>query len=166
MLVLVVAEPSASKLLQAQSDPDRPERFQCAECGRIEQGLARSCEMKTPPFSSRSGACLLGLADWLPGARRGIMALTLEASRLIRARLEFSDEVSASHLDLVFGRTVAAVFYAFTSNEGPSEFRGFFHSPNYLTQRTAGMAMVRTTWSMLRWLPMTFFCFVFAQTYN
>src|SRR6266478_4139977 len=121
--------------------------------------------MKTPPF-------FLGAAVGFWGRQTGflgpgpIMALTLEASRLIRGRLEFSDEDLHRIWTLCLVVLVAAVFYAFTSNEGPSEFRGFFHSPNYLTQRTAGMATARTTWSMLRWLPMTFFCFVFAQTYN
>src|SRR5689334_4185062 len=98
--------------------------------------------MKTPPFLLGAALVFWGWQTGflVPGA---IMALSLEASRLIRARLEFSDEDLHRIWILCLVVLFAAVFYAFTSNEGPSEFRGFFHTPNYLTQRTAGMATAR-----------------------
>lgn len=121
--------------------------------------------MKTPPF-------LLGatLVFWgwqtgflVPGV---VMGLALEGTRFVQARWEMSDDD--------FGRVwlfcllvlVAAAVYSFSANEGPSEFKGLFHNPNILSQRNAGLAAGRTTASVLRWLPMIFFLFIFAQAYS
>ena len=61
---------------------------------------------------------------------------------------------------------LASTVYAFTSNDGPSDFRGFFENPNPWTTRNAGTASARTAASLIRWLPMTFFLFVAAQAYS
>jgi uncharacterized protein (DUF58 family) len=41
LLVLIVVESGRKELLEAQADPDRPERFFIVESGKIEQGLAQ-----------------------------------------------------------------------------------------------------------------------------
>jgi protein-glutamine gamma-glutamyltransferase len=121
--------------------------------------------MKTPPL-------LLGttLVFWgwqtgflIPGV---VMALLLEASRLVRPRWEFSDEDFSRIYLLSFVILVAAGVFAFTANEGPAEFRGFFQNPNFVTQRNTGVVTTRTTMSLCRWLPMIFFSFAFAQIYS
>jgi hypothetical protein len=94
------------------------------------------------------------------------MALILEGARLTRARWEFSDDDFSRIWTFCSLVLVAAAVYAFTSNEGPSDFRGFFRNPNVLTQRGAGLATARTTASVGRWLPMIFFIFAAAQAYS
>jgi hypothetical protein len=120
--------------------------------------------MKTPPL-------LLGtvLVFWgwqtgflVPGVLMGII---LEASRLIHARWDFTDEEFARIWKFCAVILMGAGVYAFTANEGPSEFRGFFHSPNFLTHRNAGVVTARTTMSVFRWFPMIFFSFALAQSY-
>ena len=99
--------------------------------------------MKPPPF-------LLGaaLAFWgwqsdllLPGVA---MALIVEAAQFTQARWEFADEDFSrvwTFCSLLF---LAAGVYAFTSNEGPATFGGFFQSPNFFTQRNAGTSSAKT----------------------
>jgi transglutaminase-like putative cysteine protease len=121
--------------------------------------------VKTPPF-------LLGavLVFWgwqtgflLPGV---LMGLVLEGSRLVETRWDFSDDDFARIWTFCFLLLVGTGVYAFTTNQGPSDFKGFFHSPSLLTQRNAGFATARTTFSVLRWLPMIFFFFAVAQAYS
>ncbi len=121
--------------------------------------------MKTPPLLL--GATLL-FWGWqtgylIPGL---VMATVLEGSRVIKARWEFSDEDFTriwTFCTLVF---LAAAVYSFTSNEGPSGFRGFFENPNFFTQRNASAATARTAASLVRWLPMVFCLFMAAQVYS
>jgi hypothetical protein len=94
------------------------------------------------------------------------MAAIIEGSRAFKARWEFSDDDFTriwTFCTLVF---LAAAVYAFTNNEGPSGFRGFFENPNFVTQRDASNATSRTAASLVRWLPMIFFLFVAAQAYS
>ena len=121
--------------------------------------------MKTPPFLIGSALVFWGWQTGflIPGV---LMGLTLEASRMVRARWEFSDEDFRRIWVLCIVAVVAATVYAFNANEGPSEFRDLFHSPGFLAQRSAGFVAARTTTSVLRWLPMIFFCFVLAQAYS
>jgi len=121
--------------------------------------------MKTPPF-------LLGatLVFWgwqtgflVPGV---VMGIALEGARFVRARWEMSDDDFARVWLFCFLVLVAASVYSFSANEGPSEFKGLFHNPNLMSQRNAGLAAGRTTSSVLRWLPMVYFLFIFAQAYS
>jgi transglutaminase-like putative cysteine protease len=121
--------------------------------------------MKTPPF-------LLGavLVFWgwqtgflIPGV---LMGLILEGAHLVETRWDFSDEDFARMWSFCTLLVVAAMVYAFTSNEGSADLRGFLHSPSMLTQRNAGLATARTAFSVLRWLPMLLFMFTAAQAYS
>ncbi len=121
--------------------------------------------MKTPPF-------LLGtvLVFWgwqtgflVPGI---LMGLVLEGAHLLEGRWEFSHDDFARIWKFCSLALLAAAVYAFTANEGPSDFKGFFQSPNLMTQRNAGLATARTASSLLRWLPMIFFLFIAAQAYS
>ncbi|HEY5911676.1 MAG TPA: transglutaminase-like domain-containing protein [Verrucomicrobiae bacterium] len=121
--------------------------------------------MKPPPLLL--GAALL-FWGWQSGfeAPAVALALALEAPRWVKLRWDFS-EADFSRIwvfcTLLF---FATAIYAFTSNEGPSQFRNLFQSPNFLTQRNAGTAATRTVVSLFRWLPMVFFLFAAAQRYS
>ena len=121
--------------------------------------------MKAPPLLLGSVLVFWGWQTGLlvPGI---LMGLALESARVVRARWDFSDEDFFRIYNLCLVVLLAAAVYSFTANEGPSELRGFFHNPNFLTQRTAGFATARTAWSVGRWLPMIFFCFALAQSYS
>lgn len=121
--------------------------------------------MKTPPL-------LLGTALLFWGWQTGlllpalIIGALLEGAHLIKARWEFSDEDFTriwTFCTLVF---LATAVYAFTSNQGPSGFRGLFEDPNVFTQRNASNATSRTAASLVRWLPMVFCLFIAAQAYS
>lgn len=121
--------------------------------------------MKTPPLLLGSVLVFWGWQTGflVPGV---LMGTALEAARLVPARWDFTDEDFRRILIFCWVICFGAAVYAFTENEGPSEFHDFFHSPNFLTQRSAGAVTTRTTMSVLRWFPMIFFSFAFAQAYS
>jgi transglutaminase-like putative cysteine protease len=121
--------------------------------------------MKTPPLLLGSVLVFWGWQTGflIPGV---IMGLILEAARIIPARWEVSDDDFARIWTFCLVVTLAAAVYAFTANEGPTDFNGFFQHPGISSQHGAGLAATRTTSSVLRWLPMIFFAFVAAQTYS
>jgi protein-glutamine gamma-glutamyltransferase len=121
--------------------------------------------MKPPPLLL--GAALL-FWGWQAGflAVGALMAVALEGARWIEARWEFSDEDFTRIWTFCTLLFLAAAVYAFTSNEGPADFRGFFQNPNFFTQRNAGASSARTAASLLRWVPMVFYLFMAAQVYS
>jgi hypothetical protein len=120
---------------------------------------------KPPPL-------LLGAALLFWGWQTGffyagaLMAIVLEAAHVVKVRWELT-HADFSRLwafcSVVF---LGTIVYAFTSNEGPADFRGFFENPSFLTQRNAGAATARTAAALFRWLPMSFFLFIAAQQYS
>lgn len=120
---------------------------------------------KPPPFlvgavlvfwGWQTGFFLMGL----------LLGLALEAPRWVQIRWDFSNDDFRRIWTLSTLLLLAAVVYAFTLNEGPADFLGFFQNPNPVTQREAGTASARTAASIVRWLPMTFFPFIAAQVYS
>jgi protein-glutamine gamma-glutamyltransferase len=121
--------------------------------------------MRTPPFLL--GATLI-FWGWqtgflIPGI---LMGLALESARWTKARWEFSDEDFNRVWTFCSLLLIAAGVFAFSDNQGPSDFLALFQSPNYFRQRNAGMASARTAAALIRWLPMIFFLFVGAQIYS
>jgi hypothetical protein len=121
--------------------------------------------MKPPPFLLGAALVFWGWQSELlwPGVA---MALLVEAARVLKARWDLSDEDFGrvwTFCALVF---LGASVYAFTSNNGPASFSGWFQSPNFRTQGAAGLSTARTAASMFRWLPMIFFPFLAAQLYS
>src|SRR5215472_8638590 len=121
--------------------------------------------MKPPPFLMGAGLLFWG---WQTGflAAGALMAAILESARWLEARWEFTDEDFTRVWTFCTLLFLAAAVYAFTANEGPADFRGFFQNPNFFTQRTAGASSARTAASLLRWVPMVFFLFIAAQVYS
>jgi hypothetical protein len=121
--------------------------------------------MKPPPFLL--GATLL-FWGWQSGFLiiGAAMAVALESARFVKARWELADEDFSriwTFCALVF---LAAAVYAFTANEGPANFGGFFQNPTPRTQSNAGTSSARTAAALFRWLPMIFFPFVAAQMFS
>src|SRR5215831_15394268 len=131
---------------------------------RDRRGTAQM-NQKPPPL-------LLGAALLFWGWQTGfffagaLMAIVLEAAHVVKVRWDLT-HADFSRLwafcSVVF---LATIVYAFTSNEGPADFRGFFENPSFLTQRNAGAATARTAAALFRWLPMSFFLFIAAQQYS
>jgi hypothetical protein len=121
--------------------------------------------MRTPPL-------LLGAALLFWGWQTGfllvsaLLAVVLEAARIVKARWEFSDDDFSRIWTICTLLFLGAVVFAFTDNGGPSHFSTFFQNPNFATQSGAGIATSRTASAILRWLPMVLFLFVAAQVYS
>ena len=95
-----------------------------------------------------------------------ILGAVLESARVIRTRWEFSDEDFGRVWTFCALLLLASALYAFTANEGPSSFGGFFSDANPVTTTKASSATARTAGAMMRWLPMIFFPFIAAQTFS
>jgi hypothetical protein len=121
--------------------------------------------MKIPPFVL--GATLLfwgWQTDFLmPGALMGVI---LEASRYVSLRWELSDDDFKRIWTFCALLFLAAAVYAFADNGGPEGFGHFFEGPTIATERDAGSVSARTAAALIRWLPMIFFLFVFAQAFS
>jgi hypothetical protein len=121
--------------------------------------------MKTPPF-------LLGAALLFWGWQTGfvligaLMAVLLEGARWIKVRWEFSEEDFTRIWVFCTLLFLAAAVFAFTANEGPGEYRGFFQNPSPSTSRSASNATARSAAALFRWTPMLFFLFVAAPAYS
>lgn len=119
--------------------------------------------MKTPPFLL---AAVLAFWGWqtgflIPGL---LLGLVIEGARLYKGRWDFSDDDFARIWTFCLLVFLSALVYAFSSNDGPSDFRSLFHGS--FAQRGVGLATSRTASSLLRWLPLIFFPFVAAQAYS
>jgi hypothetical protein len=121
--------------------------------------------MRTPPLLL--GATLL-FWGWQTGFLTAgvVMALALEAPRLVKARWDISDEDFSRLWTFCSVLFLAAAVYAFTANEGPTQFSRFLQNPSPPNQTGAGTASARTATALFRWLPMIFFLFVAAQAYS
>ena len=121
---------------------------------------------KTPPPLLLGAALLFWgwQTGFLPAA--AIMALVLESHRLVKARWDFSDDDLTRIWTFCTLLFLASTVYAFTANDGPNNFRGFFQDPNFSTQRQAGNSSARTAAAIVRWLPMVLFLFVAAQVFS
>ena len=95
-----------------------------------------------------------------------LMALILESSRLTKARWEFSDDDFARLWTFCTLLFLGTAVYAFTANEGPSHLFSFFWNPTPSNTSGAGNAGALAAAEFFRWLPMTFFLFVAAQTFS
>lgn len=121
--------------------------------------------MKPPPLLLGAALLFWGWQSGLliPGV---VMAVVLESARFIKARWELAEDDLRRLWTICALLTLGALVYAFTSNDGPSNFSSFFQNPNPSTQGSAGAATSRTSAALIRWLPMLFFPFVAAQVFN
>jgi protein-glutamine gamma-glutamyltransferase len=121
--------------------------------------------MKPPPFLI--GATLL-FWGWqtdhlLASAAMGAL---LESARWIKARWEFTDQDFRRIWVFCALLLLAVAVYAFTSTGGPTDLINFLQNPNAATDRNAGINSARAVAIWLRSIPLVFFLFVLAQTFN
>ena len=121
--------------------------------------------MKTPPLLLGAALCFWGWQTEHLAAGAGMAAL-LESAPWIKVRWEFTDQDFRRIWVFCALLLLAVAVHAFTSNGGPSDFIGFLQNPSPLTQRTASAASARAVAVWLRSLPLVFFLFVAAQTFN
>jgi len=121
--------------------------------------------MKPPPFLL--GASLL-FWGWQTGllAAGAAMAVVIESARWIPARWEFSEDDFHRIRTFCSVLALAALTYAFATNEGPTDFINFLQQPGFFAERNAGAAGARTVAALLRWLPMIFFLLICAQIFS
>jgi hypothetical protein len=121
--------------------------------------------MKIPPFVMGMTLLFWGWqADFfLPGA---LMGLILESSRVVKVRWELSDDDFKRIWTFCALLFLTAAIYAFADSGGPEGFGHLLSGPSVATERDAGSASARTAAALIRWLPMIFFLFVFAQAFS
>jgi len=121
--------------------------------------------MKPPPLLLGTTLLFWGWqSDFMPvGA---LLAVVLESARVIHRRWDFSNEDFSKIWTLCSLLFLGSAIYAFTANEGPAAFTGYFENPSFANQRSVGGASARTAAAMFRWLPMIFFPFMAAITFS
>ncbi len=121
--------------------------------------------MKTPPLLLGAALLFWGWqTDFLiVGA---VMAVVIESARFIRARWDLSDADFSRIWTFCTLFTLAAAIYAFSENEGPATLGSLLHGSTAAAGKFASVSSVRTANSMLRWLPMTLYLFIVAQTFG
>jgi hypothetical protein len=117
--------------------------------------------MKTPPllllavllfWGWQSGFLLFGT----------IMGIVLESARFIKARWDLTEEDFRRIWNFCVLLALALIVYTFTTNEETGGLNGLLHSSAASATRNLGVSGN----TFLRWLPMTLFLFVAAQTFS
>jgi hypothetical protein len=121
--------------------------------------------MKIPPFVLGAALLFWGWqTDFLiPGV---IMGVILESSRFMKLRWDLADDDFKRIWTFCALLFLAAAVYAFADSGGPEGFGHLFEGPNIATERDAGSASARTAAALIRWVPMIFFLFIFAQAFS
>ncbi len=121
--------------------------------------------MKTPPFLLGATLLFWGWQTGFPliGAAMGAV---VESARWLKVRWEFSPRDFNRIWTFCALLFLAAAVFAFTSNDGPAAFGGYFQNPNVGSSHSAGTATSRAAAAWIQWQPMLFFLFLAAQTFN
>lgn len=119
--------------------------------------------IKTPPFLLLAALLFWGWQSGLLLAG-AVMGILLESAQFIKARWELSDTDLRRILTFCTILTLATAVYAFTSNEEGGSLSGLFSGPAAV--RNATLTSVRASSAFFRWLPMTLFLFIAAQSFS
>src|SRR5579859_7705843 len=119
--------------------------------------------IKTPPFLLLAALLFWGWQSGLLPAG-AVMGIILESAQFIKARWELSDTDLRRIMTFCTILTLATAVYAFTSNEEGGSLSGLFSGP--AAARNATLTSVRASSAFFRWLPMTLFLFVAAQSFS
>jgi hypothetical protein len=117
--------------------------------------------MKTPPFLLLAALLFWGWQSgfFIAGA---IMGVALESARFIKLRWDLTGDDFRRIWNFCTLLALGLVVYVFTANEAGSGQVGLLHSSAIATARNAGL----TATAFFRWLPMTLFLFIAAQTFS
>ncbi len=118
--------------------------------------------MKTPPFLLLAALVFWG---WMSGFLLvgALMGLLLESARFISARWELDDPDFSRVWFFCVLLNLALVLYVFTMNDETGGIAGMFHGN---IMRNVSDSSVQTSTRFLRWLPMSLFALMAAQTFN
>jgi protein-glutamine gamma-glutamyltransferase len=119
--------------------------------------------IKTPPFLLLAVLLFWGWQSGLLPAG-AVMGLILESARFVKVRWELSDADFRRILTFCTVLLLATAVYAFTSNEEGGSLSGLMRGP--AAARNATLTSVRASSAFFRWLPMTLFLFMAAQTFG
>ena len=117
--------------------------------------------MRLPPLLLGAALLFWGWETGLPYVG-GIFAVLVEGTRLTRFRWELTDEDLNRLWNVCALIFIAASVYAFTANQGPAALSRMVEDPSLSSQRLAGESSQKTAASLIQWLPMIFFPFLFA----
>src|SRR6476659_1214425 len=109
---------------------------------------------KMPPYLMGVTLLFWGWQSQLPLAGV-LMALVIEGARWVQVRWELNDRDFNRIWTFCTLLLLTVAVYAFTQNEGPSHFGGFFQHPDIKTERGVGTSTAKTMAQIIRWLPMT-----------
>ncbi|HXI70431.1 MAG TPA: DUF4129 domain-containing transglutaminase family protein [Verrucomicrobiae bacterium] len=117
--------------------------------------------MKTPPFLLLATLVFWG---WQSGflLAGAIMGAVLESARFIRARWDLAEEDFRRIWHFCMLLVLALVVFSFAANQENGGFTGLLHSSAAEATRSVGLSAT----AFLRWLPMTLFLVIVAQTFN
>jgi protein-glutamine gamma-glutamyltransferase len=93
-----------------------------------------------------------------------VMGIILESARFVKARWELSEADLRRVLTFCTVLLLATAVYAFTSNEEGGSLSGLIHGP--AAARNATLTSVRASSAFFRWLPMSLFLFMAAQSFG
>ena len=121
--------------------------------------------LRTPPLIL--GAALL-FWGWHSGLLLvgGLMAVVIEAARVVALRWDLSEKDFGRIWDFSAFLCLAVIFYLFAANEGASAVTGLFGAPSPATQSRVMQQTAQAMLILFRWMPMIFFFFVAAQAYS
>ncbi len=93
-----------------------------------------------------------------------LMGIVLESARVLKIRWELTEADFRRIATFCTLLSLTLAIYAFSTNEEGGNFDGIFRGPGAV--HNAAMTTIHTATSWLRWLPISFFIFVAAQTYS
>jgi hypothetical protein len=121
--------------------------------------------MKTPPLLLGAALCFWGWQTGYLLVGAG-MAAVLESARWLKARWDFTDQDFRRIWVFCALLFLAVAVYFLSAAGGPADFLGFIRHPDPLTERSVGTASARAVAAWFRSLPLVFFMFIAAQTFN
>jgi protein-glutamine gamma-glutamyltransferase len=119
--------------------------------------------LKTPPFLLLAVLLFWGWQSGLLLAG-AVMGIILESAQFIKTRWELSDTDLRRVLTFCTVLAFATAVYAFTANEEGGSLSGLFSGPS--AAHNATLTSVRASSAFFRWLPMTLFLFIAAQSFS
>src|SRR5580700_1561130 len=104
--------------------------------------------MKPPPFLLGGTLLFWGWQSGLLPAGAA-MAAVIESARWIPSRWEFAEDDFNRIRTFCSVLFLAALAYAFATNEGPTDVLNLFQQPGFFAERNAGAAGARTVAAVL-----------------
>ncbi len=127
--------------------------------------ISKPASLKPPPVLLLAALLFWGQhSDFVTfGAVAGVI---LESSRLIRFRMDLTEDDFRRLWNFCTLLTLALALYAFSNDEDIGGLSGLIHSSGAAGRHNASLATLNTATVLLRWFPMTLFLFIAAQLFS